>query len=299
MSKYIRIIPRLDIKGPNLVKCVHLEGLRVLGKPEDFARRYYLEGADELIYIDLVASLYGRNNLHAIVSRTAKTISIPLTVGGGIRSVEDIRCILRSGADKVAINTALFDTPELLTQGAKIFGSQCMVVYIEAKRTADGTYVCMHTNARERTAVDVFAWARRAVELGAGEVLLTSVDNEGTGRGFDLELTRRLAESLPVPVIASGGAGGAEHVAEVVRDGKADAVSAASIFHYHGLQQLSATECFDDEGNTAFLQLDRGDAISFLKDRIAPTGIRRVKSCLVAAGIKTRTCSTLKKVSQA
>lgn len=292
MSKYIRIIPRLDIKGPNLVKCVHLEGLRVLGKPEDFARRYYHDGADELIYIDLVASLYGRNNLHEIVSRTAKTISIPLTVGGGIRTVDDIRQLLRSGADKVAINTALFHTPELLSQGAKIFGSQCMVVYIEAKKTADGRYVCMHTNARERTETDVFAWADRAVELGAGEVLLTSVDNEGTGKGFDLELTRRVAASVPVPVIAAGGAGGAGHVLDVIREGRADAVCAASIFHYHDLERLRSSERFDDEGNTAFLELDRGDAVSFLRDRITPTGVVAVKSRLAAAGIDTRTCAS-------
>lgn len=175
----LRIIPRLDIKGPNLIKGIHLEGLRVMGDPQEFAIRYYEAGADELVYMDIVASLYGRNNLSDIIRRTADQVFIPITVGGGIRSVDDARHILRSGADKVAINTAAIARPELVTEVARRFGSQAMVLSIEAKQVGPGKWEAYTDNGRERTGLDVIEWVKRGVELGAGEVLLTSVDREG------------------------------------------------------------------------------------------------------------------------
>ena len=180
----IRIIPRLDIKGPNLVKGIHLEGLRVLGKPERFARAYYEGGADELIYMDVVASRYGRNSLLPIIERTAREIFIPLTVGGGLRTMEDIRAALRSGADKVSLNTAAIRNPQLIREAARKFGSSTIVVSIEAIRRPDGSYEAHTDNGRESTGVDACEWAVRAAELGAGELMVTSIDREGTGEGL-------------------------------------------------------------------------------------------------------------------
>jgi cyclase len=227
-----RLIARLDIKGPNLVKGVHLEGLRVVGDPQDFARRYYEAGVDELIYIDIVASLYGRNNLIDIVRHTAQQIFVPLTVGGGVRSTEDVRALLRGGADKVAINTAATKRPELIREVSERFGSQCMILSIEAKRVGDSRWEVYTENGRERTGMDVVEWAERGVEFGAGEILLTSVDREGTRKGFDCELVRAVTSRVPVPVIASGGMGTIEHVVQVVTEGKADAVAIADALHF-------------------------------------------------------------------
>jgi len=279
-----RIIPRLDIKGPNLVKGIHLEGLRVLGKPEDFAYQYYLDGADELLYMDVVASLYGRNNLLEIVRATAEKIFIPLTVGGGVRSIEDIRKLLRAGADKVAINTAAINNPDLIKEAARIFGSQCIVVSIEAKRKESGAYEAYTDNGREKTGAEVLSWAKRAVDLGAGEILITSIDNEGTGKGFDIELTAKIAESVPVPVIACAGAGCREHFAEVIKEGKADAVCAASIFHYNRLNDIELESKFKSEGNVEFLKQGRG----FLAGKIRPASIPQVKEFLAGSGICCR-----------
>jgi cyclase len=228
----LRLIPRLDIKGPNLIKGIHLEGLRVVGDPQAFARRYYEQGADELIYMDIVASLYGRNNLKDIVSRTARDVFIPLTVGGGVRSVSDVRELLRAGADKVAINTAAVNRPELITEVSRAFGSQCMVLSIEAKRIAPGKWEVFTDNGRERTGRDVVGWAREATRLGAGEILLTSVDQEGTRKGFDVDLVRAVVDATRVPVIASGGMGAIEHLLEVTTRGGADAVAIADALHY-------------------------------------------------------------------
>lgn len=228
----LRLIARLDIKGPNLIKGIHLEGLRVIGDPQHYARRYYEGGADELIYMDIVASLYGRNSLTDIVKRAAQDVFIPMTVGGGIRSVDDVRDILRSGADKVAINTAAIKRPELVSEVAQKFGSQCMVLSIEAKKTHDGRWEAYTDNGREKTGLDAVEWAQRGVELGAGEILLTSVDREGTRKGFDIELTRAITNVVPVPVIASGGMGGTAHMAEIHQQGHADAVAMADILHY-------------------------------------------------------------------
>lgn len=230
--KKIRLIPRLDIKGPKVIKGIHLEGLRVVGDPQEFARRYYDQGADELLYVDVVASLYGRNSLHDIVQSAARDVFVPLTVTGGLRSVDDVRLMLRSGADKVGINTAATKRPELIREVARKFGSQCMVLSIEAKQVAPGRWEAYTDNGREKTGLDVIEWVQRGVELGAGEILLTSVDREGTREGFDTSLVAAVSAVVPVPVIASGGMGCLEDVATVVREGAADAVSMADMLHY-------------------------------------------------------------------
>lgn len=238
----VRLIARLDIKGPNLIKAVHLEGLRVMGDPQFFARKYYEEGADELIYMDTVASLYGRNNLSDIVSSTVKNVFIPLTVGGGIRSVDDVKQILRAGADKVAINTAAIQSPELIKNVAKRFGSQCMVLSIEAKRCGENKWEALTDNARERTGVDVLEWVKRGCELGAGEILLTSVDMEGTAKGFDLQLVEAIASIAPIPVIVSGGMGTMDHFEQVVQSGGTDAIAMAHVLHYNKLSLCEIRE---------------------------------------------------------
>lgn len=230
--KSIRLIPRLDIKGPNLIKGIHLEGLRVIGDPQVFARNYYEQGADELLYMDIVASLYGRNSLHEIVSRAAHDVFVPLTVAGGLRSVDDVRDILRAGADKVGINTAAIKRPELISEVARKFGSQCMVLSIEAKNVAPGRWEAYTDNGRERTGLDVVEWARKGVELGAGEILVTSVDREGTREGFDCELVRAVVDAVPVPVIASGGMGTHADLRKVVIEAGVDAVAMADVLHY-------------------------------------------------------------------
>lgn len=242
---YHRIIARLDIKGPNLVKGIHLEGLRVLGSPEQFAKHYYDSGADELMYMDIVASLYNRNSLHDIISKTAKQIFIPLTVGGGIRTLDDIRTVLRAGADKVALNTAAIKNPEIIRQAANMFGSSTIVVSIEAKRMPDGSYEAYTDNGRERTGVEVLQWAQQATALGAGEIVITSIDREGTGKGFDLELTSAVAERVTVPVIACGGAGKMQDIIDVFTAGHADAVSLASLLHYEAITSLSHASAED------------------------------------------------------
>ena len=280
---HIRIIPRLDIKGPNLVKGVHFEGLRVLGKPEHFARHYFEQGADELIYMDAVASLYGRNSLEAIVERTSREVFIPLCVGGGLRSVDDIRAVLRAGADKVSLNTAAIARPELIREASRAFGSSTIVVSIEAIRRPDGRYEAYTDYGREHSGRDAAEWAVQAVELGAGELVVTSIDREGTGEGVDLGLTRRIAESVPVPVIAGGGAGTAAHVCAVVREGRADAVSLASILHYNRIRHGRDEDAdFAAEGNTEFLK--RGGSFA----RIQDASLRDIKRVLHEAGIECR-----------
>lgn len=240
MKQNVRLIARLDIKGPNLIKGIRLEGLRVVGDPYTYARSYYENGADELLYIDIVASLYNRNSLSDIVRYTARDIFIPLTVGGGIRTIDDVKSLLRSGADKVAINTAAVARPELISEVSRRFGSQCMVLSIEAKRTSAGTWEAYTDNGRERTGLDVVEWVQRGVELGAGEILLTSVDQEGTRKGFDLELIKAVADAVPIPVIASGGMGEPSHLIEAVQQGHADAVAMADVLHYkrHSLSEI-------------------------------------------------------------
>ncbi|MBC8506120.1 MAG: imidazole glycerol phosphate synthase subunit HisF [Chloroflexi bacterium] len=279
----IRIIPRLDIKGPNLVKGIHFEGLRVLGKPEQFARFYYENGADELIYMDTVASLYGRNSLLDIVERTAREIFIPLTVGGGLRSVNDIRAVLRAGADKVSLNTAAISRPDLIREASLAFGSSTIVVSIEAIRLSDGKYEAYVNYGRDRTNINVFEWAQKVVELGAGELMVTSIDREGTGKGYDLELTRRIAESVSVPVIAGGGAGKISHVYDVIQEGRADAVAIASMLHYNCVRHRRAVdEDYSQEGNVEFLKKVSGFSI------VQDAELTEVKSYLVEHQIACR-----------
>lgn len=226
----LRIIPRLDIKGKNLIKGIHLEGLRVLGDPNEFALSYYNDGADELIYMDCVASLYGRNNLLDIVERSVENIFIPITVGGGIRSVDDANKVLRAGADKVAVNTAAISDPKLISRIANHFGSQCMVLSVEAKRM-EGGWEAFTDNGRERTGRQVISWIKEAVELGAGEVLLTSVDQEGTEKGYDIELLDQVVKAVNVPVITSGGFRDVEDIKNCFTCGS-DAIAVASMLHY-------------------------------------------------------------------
>lgn len=230
----VRLIARLDIKGPNLIKGIHLEGLRVIGDPGAYAKRYYEEGIDELLYMDTVASLYGRNNLTEIVTSAARHIFVPMTVGGGVRTVDDAKTLLRAGADKIAINTAATKQPELIQDLARRFGSQCVVLSIEAKRTQPGRWEVYTDNGREKTGLDAVEWAQRCESLGAGEILLTSVDREGTRQGYDVDLIRAVAPAVDVPVIASGGMGRIEHIEQAVRSG-ASAVAMADVLHYKRL----------------------------------------------------------------
>lgn len=236
-----RLIARLDIKGPNLIKGVQMEGLRVMGDPCDFARRYYQAHVDELLYIDIVASLYGRSKLTEVVRRTAQDVFVPLTVGGGIRSLDDVTDLLRAGADKVAINTAAVRTPDLITQVARRFGSQCMVLSIEAKSMGPGKWEVYTETGREHSGLDVVDWARRGVELGAGEVLVTSIDREGGRKGYDTGLIAAIAGAVDVPVIASGGYGSPGDLAPALAAG-ADAVAVADALHYgrRSIAQLRA-----------------------------------------------------------
>lgn len=206
-----------------------------MGDPHDFARRYYEEGIDELVYMDTVASLYGRNNLSEIVARTAENVFVPITVGGGIRGVDDVYTLLRCGADKVVVNTAATKRPELISEIANHFGSQCMVLGIEAKRRSPGKWACYTDNGREPTDLDVVAWAKKGVAAGAGEIILTSIDQEGTCMGFDVDLIRAVTGAVPVPVVASGGMGRADHLAAAVKQGGAHAVAMAHVLHYREL----------------------------------------------------------------
>lgn len=232
MPSNIRLISRLDIKGPNLIKGIHLEGLRVIGNPNEYAKKYYNAGVDEIIYMDTVASLYGRNNLSDIVKKTVKDVYIPITVGGGIRSIDDVKFLLRCGAEKIAINTAATKRPELIKEVSRKFGSQCMVLSIEAKKNGDNSWEVYTENGRQKTGRDVLEWAKEGEAYEAGEILLTSVDFEGTKKGFDLELTKKVSESVSIPVIASGGMGSLDDLKNVVVESSADAVAMADILHY-------------------------------------------------------------------
>ncbi|HKP86827.1 MAG TPA: imidazole glycerol phosphate synthase subunit HisF [Blastocatellia bacterium] len=228
-----RIIPCLDVDRGRVVKGIRFVNLVDAGDPVEQARRYDREGADELVFLDITASSESREIVRDMARRVADSIFIPFTVGGGIRTVEDMRTMLASGADKVSVNTAAIKAPSIITEGARAFGSQAIVVAIDARRMArPGTWqVCTH-GGRRPTEIDAVEWARRAEELGAGEILLTSMDSDGTRDGYDIELTRAVAEAVSIPVIASGGAGTLEHLHDALSDGKASAVLAASIFHF-------------------------------------------------------------------
>ncbi len=233
---YKRIIPCLDVTGGRVVKGVNFVGLRDAGDPVDIAARYDEQGADELTFLDITATSDGRDLLLHMVEAVASQVFIPLTVGGGVRSVEDVRRLLNAGADKVSFNSAAVADPQLIERASQRYGAQCIVVAIDARRrdAAAGTPGWdVHTHGgRRNTGIDAVQWARRMAEAGAGEILLTSMDRDGTKSGFDLELTRAVADAVPVPVIASGGVGELQHLADGIRLGRADAVLAASIFHY-------------------------------------------------------------------
>lgn len=277
----VRIIPRLDIKGPNLVKGIHLEGLRVLGKPEDFAQYYYENGADELFFQDVVASLYERNSLADIISKTARNVFIPLTVGGGLRTIGDISTVLRAGADKVAINTAAVKNPEFIKEASLQFGSSTIVVTIEAIKQSNGVYLAFTDNGREHSGMEVVEWARKIQDLGAGEIVITSIDQEGTGDGFDLELIRSLTEAVSIPVIAHGGMGKVECSKEAI-DAGADALAISSVLHYSFINTQKSNHDFSQEGNVQFLS--SGQSFS----KVNQLTVSKIKQYLSANNIHCR-----------
>jgi cyclase len=227
-----RIIPCLDVTDGRVVKGVRFQNLRDAGDPVELAARYDAAGADELVFLDITASSDDRDTMVDVVRETARQVFIPLTVGGGVRTSEDAYRLLRAGADKVSLNSAAVARPEIIAECAHRFGSQCVVLAIDARRRPDGGWEVYTRGGRDATGLDVIAWARRGVDLGAGEILLTSMDADGTQDGYDIELTAAAADAVPVPVIASGGAGTLSHLHSVLTAGKAQAVLAASIFHY-------------------------------------------------------------------
>lgn len=232
-----RIIPCLDVKDGRVVKGVNFVNLRDAGDPVEIAKVYDKAGADELVFLDITASSDNRNTVIDMVAKVASNVFIPFTVGGGIRTVEDFNVLLREGADKISINSSAINTPELISQAADRFGSQCVVVAIDARKREDGKGWNVYKNGgRIDTGLDAISWAKKVNQLGAGEILLTSMDADGTKKGYDIELTRKIAESVTIPVIASGGAGEKEHFYDALTEGKADAALAASLFHYRELE---------------------------------------------------------------
>ena len=237
----IRLIARLDVKSPNLVKGIQLEGLRKLGNPNNFAKKYYDQGIDEIYYEDIVASLYDRNSLVDIIKQTTQDVFVPITVGGGLRSLEDVGAALRAGADKVSINTAAIKNPDLITQVAEKYGSQCMVLSVQAKN--HGTYwEAYYDNGREHSGLDAIEWAKKGQELGAGELLITSIDKEGMAKGFDIELINAITSRVDIPTIASGGMGELSDFSSAINDGGADAIAMAHVLHYDLLTILEIKE---------------------------------------------------------
>ena len=245
----MRIIPCLDVNNGRVVKGVNFVNLTDAGDPVEIAAAYDAAGADELVFLDITASSDGRNTVVDMVRRVAEKVFIPFTVGGGIRTVEDFRAILREGADKVSVNSAAIKRPELIKEAAEIFGSQCVVVAIDAKRREpfDGWNIYLN-GGRVDTGIDAIEWAKKAESLGAGEILLTSMDCDGTKNGYDIELTREISEVVSIPVIASGGAGKLKHFKDAVTEGKADAVLAASLFHFKELEIKEVKEYLQKEG---------------------------------------------------
>lgn len=243
-----RIIPCLDVKAGRVVKGTNFVGLRDAGDPVELAAKYDAEGADELVFLDITASVEERATMREVVDRTASKVFMPLTVGGGIRTVEDVRKMLHAGADKVSFNTAAIKNPSILRECATLFGRQCTVLAVDAKRVGEDKWEVYINGGRTPTGLDVLEWVRKATALGAGEILLTSMDADGTKDGYDIALTRAVSEAVSVPVIASGGAGKLEHFYEVLTEGKADAVLAASVFHYGQFRVREVKEYLKSRG---------------------------------------------------
>ena len=244
-----RIIPCLDVHAGRVVKGVNFVDLKDAGDPVEIAKAYDQAGADELVFLDITASSDGRNTVVDMVRKVAECVFIPFTVGGGIRTVEDFKVLLREGADKISINSSAINNPQLIADAAEKFGSQCVVVAIDAKKRADGSGWNIYKNGgRLDVGIDAVEWAKKVESLGAGEILLTSMDGDGTKAGYDLELTRAIADSVSIPVIASGGAGTLEHFKEALTDGGADAALAASLFHYKELEIKEVKEYLRNEG---------------------------------------------------
>ena len=277
--KTVRIIPRLDIKGPNLVKGIHLEGLRVLGSPEAFAQYYYENGADEIIFQDVVASLFERNSLHDIISKTAKNIFIPITVGGGLRTLDDIYKVLRAGADKVSLNTSAVRNPKFVGQGAKTFGSSTIVVSIEAIKSNNGKYYAFIDNGREETGLEVKVWAQQVEQLGAGELVITSVDRDGTALGYDIDLLEQIRSVTSIPVIAHGGASSFDNAVNALEHSEALAI--ASGLHYNIYDRMK-DDFLKQDGNISFLESKR----DFKK--IKTFSIADIKNYLIKNNIEIR-----------
>lgn len=229
----IRVIARIDVKNEFVIKGIHLEGLRKVGDPNIFAKKYYEDGIDEIIFMDAVAAYYDRNSLSHIIEKACEEVFIPITVGGGLRTIEDINQALKSGADKVAINTKAIQNPEFITDASKIFGSQCIVASIVAKKIGSNKWEAYIDNGREPTGLDVIEWATKLQELGAGEIMLTSLDMEGTKKGFDIELYQAIQNVVSIPIIASGGMGNVKHCVDLLMNSNVDAIATASVIHYN------------------------------------------------------------------
>ena len=274
----IRIIPILDIKNGLLIKGINLEGLRVLGKAKDFSNYYYKNGADEICYIDNVATLYGTNNLSNFIKDTAKDVFIPLSVGGGIRSIEDMKKMFSAGADKICINSSIIENPNLLDKAAKIFGSANITIMIQSIKI-DNKYFISKANGRDLANIDPIKWAKKVENYGAGEIILTSVNNEGLKNGFDIKLTKAVASSVNIPVIAHGGAGSFKDIYEVISKTKISGVGLASVLHYEALNYFPK---FNPKvGNTTFLE-------NIVKSKKKKNLIQQLKNYLRQKNIKVR-----------
>ncbi len=289
-EKAVRIIPRIDVKNENLVKGIQMEGIRILGKPEWFARIYYEAGADEIIFYDVVASLYGRNSMSAIIENTANSVFIPITVTGGIRTIDDIRNILKVGADKVAINTAAVENPAFLKEAVMEFGSQCIIASIEASETSKDFYEVLTNCGRERTGKNAIDWISEVQDLGVGEILLTSVEREGTGKGFDKKLIKKAMEMINIPVLVAGGAGSKEDVAEIIDISSPDGVVIASIFHYDIIQNsrnyAEISNSFGPDINIDFI-LNK-ELNTFYKNNLKTVSLMELKKYLSDCNISCR-----------
>lgn len=231
--KKIRLIARIDIKNEFVIKGIHLEGLRKVGDPNELAKKYYENGIDEIVFMDAVAAYYDRNSLSDIIQKACKDVFVPITVGGGIRKIEDIKIALNAGADKVAINTKAIKNPDFIKESSEVFGSQCIVSSIVAKKISDNKWEAYVDNGREPTGLDVIDWAKKVEELGAGEIMLTSIDKEGTKKGFDIELNKAVSEVVSIPIISSGGMSGSQDAIKLLKNTKVDAIATASVLHYN------------------------------------------------------------------